>query len=159
MTGSVLFFSGHGVQEPDAGGPAEGAGAASGEQPAGEGSLPQEPALAAGAARQQDLRADGAARHPGQAPPEQLESGAATHQHHQPALRGHITRMSAITRLGDLNFFSPHVRASRGICLHAMHSRYTRYILVHVYKPAKFAWIMPSPPLLWNIFVTCKQTL
>lgn len=99
MTGSVLF-SGHGVQEPDAGGPAEGAGAASGEQPAGEGSLSQEPALAASAARQQDLRADGAARHPGQAPPEQLESGAATHQHHQPALRGHITRMSAITRLG-----------------------------------------------------------
>lgn len=47
MTGSLLSFSGDGVQEPDAGGPAEGAGAASGEQPAGEGSLSQEPALAA----------------------------------------------------------------------------------------------------------------
>lgn len=90
-----IFVAGHGVEEPDAGGPAEGAGAASGKQPAGEGSLSQEPALAARAAGQQDLGADGAAGHPGQAPPEQLESSAATHQHHQPALRGHLTRMSA----------------------------------------------------------------
>lgn len=92
-----IFVAGHGVEEPDAGGPAEGAGAASGKQPAGEGSLSQEPALAARAAGQQDLGADGAAGHPGQAPPEQLESGAATHQHHQPALRGHVTRTSATT--------------------------------------------------------------
>lgn len=63
-----LRVSGNGVEEPDAGGPAERPAAASGEQPAGEGSLSQKPALAAGAAGQQDLRADGAAGHPGQAP-------------------------------------------------------------------------------------------
>lgn len=69
----IAFISGHRVEEPDVGGPAERAGAASWEQPAREGSLSQEPALAAGAARQQDLWADGAAGHPGQDAGEQLE--------------------------------------------------------------------------------------
>lgn len=62
-----------GVEESDAGGSSGRAGAASGEQPAGEGSLPQEPPLAAGAAGRQDLRADGAARHAGQTAGGQLE--------------------------------------------------------------------------------------
>lgn len=47
---SFSLASGHGVEEPGAGGPAERPGAAPGEQPAGEGGLPQEPALSAGAA-------------------------------------------------------------------------------------------------------------
>lgn len=91
-----IFVAGHGVEEPDAGGPAEGAGAASGKQPAGEGSLSQEPALAAPAAGQQDLGADGAAGHPGQAPPEQLEqrrhtsaSPASAQRTHQPHVSHH----------------------------------------------------------------------
>lgn len=64
---------GDGVEEPDAGGAAVRPGAAAGEQPAGAGSLREEPALPAGAAGQQDLRADGAARHAGQAGGGQLE--------------------------------------------------------------------------------------
>ncbi len=79
----MSFVSGHGVEEPDVGGPAERPGAASGEQPAGEGSLSQEPALPAGAAGQQDLRADRAAGHAGQAPRGQLERDQHHHQHHQ----------------------------------------------------------------------------
>lgn len=57
---------GNGVEEPGAGEPAGGAGAAPGEQPAGAAAVPQQPALAAGAAGLQDLGADGAAQRLGQ---------------------------------------------------------------------------------------------
>ncbi|KAA8584334.1 hypothetical protein FQN60_008119, partial [Etheostoma spectabile] len=71
-----------GVEEPDAGGPAEQPGAASGEQPAREGSLSQQLAFAAGAAGREDLRADGAAGHAGEAPPEHLERPTRRRQGH-----------------------------------------------------------------------------
>ncbi|CAG05251.1 unnamed protein product, partial [Tetraodon nigroviridis] len=125
-----LSVAGHRVQEPDAGGPAEGAGAASGEQPAGAGGLPQGPALAAGAAGQPHPGADGAAGHPGPAPAGQLDACAPPAS----ARRTH----------------PPSHRVSRGARLHTTRSRYTRYLRVHVYTPAKLSWIMPSPLLLWN---------
>lgn len=53
-----VFSSGVGVEEPDSGGAAQRLGAASGEQPAGEGGVSEEPALPPGAAGLQDLRAD-----------------------------------------------------------------------------------------------------
>ncbi len=96
----LSFVSGHRVKKPEAGGPAERSRAASGEQPAGEGSLSQELALAAGAAGQQDLWADGAAGHPGQAPGEQLERptpSPTAPSAPQPALREENTCMLALT--------------------------------------------------------------
>lgn len=102
-----VFVSGHGVEEPDAGGPAEGAGAASGEQPAGAGRLSQEPALAAPAAGQQDLGADGAAGHPGQAPPEQLEPPrvSVTSQHSEDT--SPACRQSPLSTTRPLEFLFP----------------------------------------------------
>lgn len=67
------IVSGHGVEERDVGGPAERSGAASGEQPAGEGGLSQEPALPARAAGRQALRAERTSGHAGQTHRVQLE--------------------------------------------------------------------------------------
>lgn len=67
--------SGDGVEEPDAGVPAEWSAAASRQQPGGERSLSNEPALPAAAAGWQDLRTHRAAGHSGQAGGDQLEVG------------------------------------------------------------------------------------
>ena len=63
---------GHGGEEPEPGGASERPGADGGEHAAGARDLPLPPALPAAAAGREDLRADGAAGHAGQAHREQL---------------------------------------------------------------------------------------
>lgn len=169
----MTFISGHRVEEPDVGGPAERPGAASWEQPAREGSLPQEPALAAGAAGQQDLRADGAAGHPGQAAGEQLEWGGRRRNHHrhhhhrhQPALREAVTCMSALTSSPAharqlefcLCFSFPHVYDSckKSMFTHnLMHYRYTHFCYgtrLHTSQVKQLCLDHAFPPLHSGIF-------
>lgn len=116
----VSFLSGDGGEKPDAGGPADWSGAASGEQPAGAGSLSQKPALPAGAAGQQNLWAERAAGCTGQAAGGQLDGERRRLCHHlqpppptqQPAPRllPHVGTHLLTDNLNSLFFvfFLPH---------------------------------------------------
>lgn len=116
----VSFLSGDGGEKPDAGGPADWSGAASGEQPAGAGSLSQKPALPAGAAGQQNLWAERAAGRTGQAAGGQLDGERRRLCHHlqpppptqQPAPRllPHVGTHLLTDNLNSLFFvfFLPH---------------------------------------------------